>query len=90
MTSQGKIMNEGYDYVMKLELELPESPSNMEMGMVMVDARVKGKQDDGWHDNGEKDESYWSSFKKKHHGKRSKNKEISSSKPVCFCLFINM
>jgi len=78
----GRFINEGYDYLMKLELELPESPSNMEMGMFMVDASVRGKQDDSWHDNKEKDESYWSSFKQKHHGKRSLNKFITSSKPV--------
>merc|ERR1719489_34827 len=75
-------MNEGYEYLMKLEMELPETPSNMEMGMVMLEARVKGRQDDGWRDNQEKDESYWSSFKQKHHGRRSVNKLITSSKPV--------
>lgn len=71
--SQQAFLDEGVQYTVSIRLELPETPSNMEMGMFMIEMHVFGKDDnDG-------DGGYWSSLKQKHHGKQPRSTQLTSS-----------
>lgn len=68
------MLEEDLRYTVTINLELPETPANLEMGMFMISMDVHGNDslDEG-------NDSYWSTLKQKHHGKQSVSRSMSSS-----------